>query len=60
MYLAVSEQALSAVLAREDEKVEKPVYYVSRVLHGAGLNYSLIEKFALDMITASRKLRPYF
>ncbi|WOG87665.1 hypothetical protein DCAR_0206896 [Daucus carota subsp. sativus] len=31
-----------------------------KVLHGAELNYSVIEKFALAMITASRKLRPYF
>nr|XP_017246807.1 PREDICTED: uncharacterized protein LOC108218398 [Daucus carota subsp. sativus] len=60
VYLAVSEQALSVVLVREDGKVQKPVYYVSKVLHGAELNYSMIEKFALAMITASRKLRPYF
>nr|XP_017227761.1 PREDICTED: uncharacterized protein LOC108203368 [Daucus carota subsp. sativus] len=60
VYLAVSEQALSAVLVREELKIQKPVYYVSKVLHGAELNYSVIEKFALAMITASRKLRPYF
>ena len=60
VYLAVSEQALSAVLGREESKVQKPVYYVSKVLHGAELNYSVIEKFSLAMITASRKLRPYF
>nr|XP_017246425.1 PREDICTED: uncharacterized protein LOC108218012 [Daucus carota subsp. sativus] len=60
VYLAVSGQALSAVLVREELKVQKPVYYVSKVLHGAELNYSVIEKFALAMITTSRKLRPYF
>ena len=60
VYLAVSEQALSAVLVREELKIQKPVYYVSRVLHRAELNYSVIEKFALTIITASRKLRPYF
>ena len=60
VYLAVSEKALSAVLVREDRKIQKPVYYVSKILHGAELNYSVIEKFALAMITASRKLRPYF
>ena len=41
-------------------KIQKPVYYVSKVLHGAELNYLVIEKFVLAMITASRKLRPYF
>ena len=60
MYLYVSEQALSVVLVREELKIQKPIYYVSKVLHGVELNYSVIEKFALAMITASRKLRPYF
>ncbi|XP_063941291.1 uncharacterized protein LOC135149494 [Daucus carota subsp. sativus] len=60
VYLAVSKKALSAVLVREDRKIQKPVYYVSKILHEAELNYSVMEKFALAMITASRKLRPYF
>ena len=60
LYLAISEKALSGVLVKEDEKVQNPVYYVSKVLHGAELNYSKIEKFALALIMASRKLRPYF
>ncbi|XP_074360196.1 uncharacterized protein LOC141700299 [Apium graveolens] len=60
LYLAVSEQAVSAVLVKEEQKLQKPVYYVSKVLHEAELNYSTTEKFALSLITASRKLRPYF
>lgn len=60
LYLAISEQAVSAVLVKEEKKVQKPIYYVSKVLHGAELNYSTTEKFALALITASRKLRPYF
>ncbi|KAL8108705.1 hypothetical protein AgCh_008657 [Apium graveolens] len=60
LYLAVSESALSAVLVKEELKVQKPVYYVSKILHGAELNYSTIEKFALALVMASRKLRPYF
>ena len=60
LYMAVSDKAISAVLVKEEERVQKPVYYVSKTLHGAELNYSAIEKFALAMITASRKLRPYF
>ncbi|XP_074336883.1 uncharacterized protein LOC141674055 [Apium graveolens] len=60
LYLAVTEQAVSAVLVKEEQKLRKPVYYVSKVLHEAELNYSTMEKFALALITASRKLRPYF
>ena len=60
LYLAVSNKAISAVLVKEEEKIQKPVYYVSKTLHGAELNYSAIEKFVLAMITTSKKLRPYF
>ncbi|KAL8116196.1 hypothetical protein AgCh_022623 [Apium graveolens] len=60
LYLAVSESALSAMLVKEELKIQKPVYYVSKILHGAELNYSTIEKFALALVMASRKLRPYF
>ncbi|XP_074355781.1 uncharacterized protein LOC141695434 [Apium graveolens] len=60
LYLAVYEQAVSAILMKEEQKLQKSIYYVSKVLHGAELNYSTTEKFALSLITASRKLRPYF
>ena len=57
LYLTVSDMAINAV--KEKERVQKPIYYVRKTLHGAKINYSTIEKFALAMIT-SRKLRPYF
>ncbi|XP_074362454.1 uncharacterized protein LOC141702723 [Apium graveolens] len=60
LYLTVSEQVVSAVLVKEEQKLQNHVYYVSKVLHEAELNYSTTEKFALALITASRKLRPYF
>ncbi|XP_074356056.1 uncharacterized protein LOC141695731 [Apium graveolens] len=60
LYLAVSEQAVSAVLVREERKLQKPVYYVSKVLYGEELNYSTTKKFVLALITSSRKLRSYF
>ncbi|KAL8134606.1 hypothetical protein AgCh_009579 [Apium graveolens] len=47
-------------LEKEELKIQEPVYYVSKILHGAELNYSTIEKFALALVMASRKLRPYF
>lgn len=37
-----------------------PNNYVSKVLNWAELDYLAIEKFALAMIIASRKLCPYF
>jgi hypothetical protein len=34
LYLAVSPTAISAALIREDEGIQKPVYFVSKSLHG--------------------------
>ncbi|XP_070011351.1 uncharacterized protein [Nicotiana sylvestris] len=46
IYLAVSEVAVSDVLVREDQDAE--------------MRYPQLEKLALALIMASRKLRPYF
>ncbi|XP_074336759.1 uncharacterized protein LOC141673930 [Apium graveolens] len=43
LYLAVSEKALNAVLVKEEAKVQKSIYRVSKILHRADLNYSTIK-----------------
>ncbi|KAL0451366.1 UNVERIFIED_CONTAM: hypothetical protein Slati_1114700 [Sesamum latifolium] len=60
IYLAVPENAISSVLVREEQKEQRPVYYVSRMLQGAEKRYIQIEKLALALVTTARKLRPYF
>ncbi|XP_071926041.1 uncharacterized protein [Coffea arabica] len=60
LYLATEEGAISAVLVREVDKVQKPVYYVSRALQGAEAGYSAIERYILALVHAARKLRTYF
>ncbi|KAK1562785.1 hypothetical protein Q3G72_017018 [Acer saccharum] len=60
MYLSVTEAATSSVLVRQEEGTQKPVYYTSKALLPAETRYSLAEKMALALITAVRKLRPYF
>ncbi|XP_022886722.1 uncharacterized protein LOC111402573 [Olea europaea var. sylvestris] len=60
LYLAVSDVAVSAVLTREENGRQLPVYYISKALLPAETRYSDMEKLALALITASRKLRPYF
>ncbi|XP_073152757.1 uncharacterized protein [Henckelia pumila] len=57
---AISAEAVSAVLVSEVGREHKPVYYISRTLHGAELRYTKIEKLALALVTAARKLRSYF
>ena len=60
LYLAVSEHAASAVLIREEGSKKLPIYYVSEALLDAETRYSHLEKLALALIVAARKLRPYF
>ena len=60
LYLAVTPYVVSSALIREEERVQKPVYYTSRALRGAEGRYLLIEKLAFSLVTASRKLRHYF
>jgi ribonuclease HI len=47
-------------LIREEERIQKPVYYTSRTLRGAEERYTNMEKLAFALLIASRKLRPYF
>ena len=60
MYLVVSEEAVSAALVREEEKIQWLVYYVSKRLLDVETRYPELEKLALTLVVASRKLRPYF
>ena len=60
LYLAVSDFSTSAVLVRDKDRVHHPVYYCSRALRGAEERYLRMEKLILALVTASRKLRPYF
>ena len=48
------------MLAQEnDEEKENALYYLSRTLNGAELNYSPIEKICLALMFAVKKLRHY-
>ena len=47
-------------MIREEEKVQKPVYYASRALCGAEERYLPMEKLAFALVTAAHKLKPYF
>ena len=60
LYLAVSPAAVSAALVREEDKVQKPVYYASQAFRGAEERYPPMEKLAFVLVTAARKLKPYF
>ena len=60
LYIAVSQAAISAALVREEEGSQRPVYFISRAFRGAEERYHKIEKLAFALVTAVRKLKPYF
>ncbi|XP_015965613.1 uncharacterized protein LOC107489376 [Arachis duranensis] len=60
LYLAITGEALAAVLGREEGRTQQPIYFMSRALQGAELRYSKLEKLALALLTSSRRLKQYF
>uniref|UniRef100_A0A2N9GTA9 Reverse transcriptase domain-containing protein n=1 Tax=Fagus sylvatica TaxID=28930 RepID=A0A2N9GTA9_FAGSY len=60
LYLAVSPTAVSSALIRENGGTQLPVYYTSKAFQGAEERYPAMEKLALALIIAARKLQPYF
>ena len=59
LYLTVSEEAVSATLVGEEEKVKWPIYYMSKRLLDGETRYPKLDKIALVLMVTSRKLRPY-
>ncbi|XP_013624879.1 PREDICTED: uncharacterized protein LOC106331073 [Brassica oleracea var. oleracea] len=60
LYVAVSQAAVSSVLIKEDRGEQKPIFYTSRRMTGPETRYLTLEKMALVVVEAARKLRPYF
>ena len=60
MYLAVSELAISMVLIKVQDSVQRLVYYVSKALVDSKTRYLSLEKMALALVHATRKLPCYF
>ncbi|GKB58159.1 reverse transcriptase domain-containing protein [Tanacetum coccineum] len=59
-YLAVSKEAVSAILMANRKGGQCPVHYVSRTLNEAERNYAPLEKLALSLAHMTRRLRWYF
>lgn len=60
MYLAVSQYVVSTVLLKVENGTQRPIYFVSKALVTSEAKYAQIEKMALALCVAAKKLRPYF
>ena len=59
-YIAVASHAVSLVLIRVDNGIQRPIYYVSKSLHEVEVRYLPLEKAILVVVHATRKLPHYF
>uniref|UniRef100_A0A151UHH6 Retrovirus-related Pol polyprotein from transposon 17.6 n=1 Tax=Cajanus cajan TaxID=3821 RepID=A0A151UHH6_CAJCA len=55
-----SDYAVGAVLGQQRNKVFHSIYYASKVLNGAQLNYATTEKELLAIVYALEKFRAYY
>ena len=60
LFISTTQHTVSAALVREENKIQLPIYFVSKLLLDAETRYRMIEKAAYAVIVAARKLRPYF
>jgi len=54
LYLLVANETISAVLIREDNEGQKPIYFVSKALQGAELRYQKVEKIVFALVISSQ------
>ena len=59
-YIAVASHAVSLVLVRDDNGVQRPVYYVSKSLQEAKVRYLPLKRAILAIVHATWKLSHYF
>ena len=59
-YLVVTKHDVSFVLDRNEDGIQRPVYYVSKSLQKVEAHYLPLEKLVLAIMHATRKLPHYF
>ena len=59
-YLAVTDYVANLVLVRNNDRIQRPIYYVSKSLQEAETRYLPLEKAVLAIVHAIRKLPYYF
>jgi hypothetical protein len=60
LHLAVLEHAISAVLVREVDREQRPVFFISKIMNDIESRYLPLEKATLELIQAAKKFLHYF
>jgi len=60
VYITATEHTVSVALVQDIEGTQHFVYFVSRTLQDPETRYQMVEKLALSLVHAARRLRPYF
>ncbi|XP_042467459.1 uncharacterized protein LOC122050634 [Zingiber officinale] len=60
VYLSATPEAVGAVLVKEHDNVQRPVYFFRHLLKGAKSRYTTLEKLVYGLVLMARRLRPYF
>jgi len=60
LYFTITDRAISSVIVQDQEQVQRPIYFVSKVLQGPEEHYQAIEKAALAVVFTAWRLRHYF
>nr|KYP55932.1 Transposon Ty3-I Gag-Pol polyprotein [Cajanus cajan] len=60
LYISASDSTIAGMLAQDDDNgIERVIYYLSRMLVGAEVRYSPLEKLCLSLYVACTKLKYY-
>ena len=60
VYITATDHTINAALVQEFAGIQHPVYFVTRTLQDQETRYQMVEKLALSLVHAARRLRPYF
>lgn len=60
LYILAAEESIRCLLAQDvEDRTERYIYYLSRLLHDAKYRYTLIKKLCLSLFHACKKLEYY-
>ena len=60
VYITATNHTISAALVQDVSGTQHPIYFVNRTLQDPETRYQMVEKLALSLVHAARRLRPYF